>query len=148
MPNAITGMSNHLKFGRDLQISAAGMNVERRRQKMIAENIANQNATPTRPDVNPYRGKIPVVATRYDPVLGVDLVQVVSVKLDPRDFPRIYQPGHPGADAQGFVKKANVDAITATSELQESQASYQANLQAYANTRQMMEKTLSLLESR
>jgi flagellar basal-body rod protein FlgC len=141
------GMST-LKFGSDLQISAAGMNMQRRRMKVIAENIANAQATASAPDKNPYRRKMIQVQNKQVPELGVSLVRVGQVLMDTREFPRVFRPGDPGADERGFVRQSNVDIFTEMSDMREANHSYNANLKAYENTRSMMLKALSLLDGR
>jgi flagellar basal-body rod protein FlgC len=145
-PIGASGMSRQLRFGADLHISAAGMNLQRRRMKIISENIANANATSSSPNLNPYRRKILQAVNRVDKNLGVPVVQVREVSLDQKDFPRFYRPQDPGADAEGYVKQSNVQVWVEMGDMQDANIAYSANLKAYENTRNMFLKSMSLIE--
>ena len=54
-------------------------------------------------------------------------------------------PGHPAADAQGFVRLPNVDLVVETADMREANRSYEANLQAIKQAREMITMTLDLL---
>src|SRR3954470_6895821 len=87
-------------------ISASGLSAERARMEVVAQNIANANTT-RGPDGGPYRRQQVMFSSVLDqrlrggPKLGG--VQVVGVVNDTSELPRIYQPGHPDADENGFL---------------------------------------------
>jgi flagellar basal-body rod protein FlgC len=56
-------------------------------------------------------------------------------------------PGHPAADAQGFVRFPNVDLVVEAADMREANRSYEANLQAIRQAREMINMTLDLLRS-
>jgi flagellar basal-body rod protein FlgC len=68
-----------------------------------------------------------------------------KVVPDQADFTREYAPGHPGADAKGYVKLPNVDPLIEAMDMQEAQRAYQANLNMIETARQMDSSTLSIL---
>jgi flagellar basal-body rod protein FlgC len=72
---------------------------------------------------------------------------VVGIQPDSSELPRIYQPGHPDADAEGFVTMPNVRPPMEMVDLITASRAYEANLQALRNFRQMAEQALSLLRS-
>ena len=73
---------------------------------------------------------------------GVAMSRVVT---DQSPFNTEYAPGHPGADAKGYVKLPNVDPLMEALDMQEAQRAYQANLNVIETARQMDSSTLSIL---
>jgi len=61
------------------------------------------------------------------------------------DFAR-HDPGHPAADAQGYVKRPNVDGLVEALDLKEAQRAYEANLNVIETARSMDQRTLELLK--
>ena len=133
-------------------ISATGMSAERLRMEVIANNIANANTTRSA-NGGPYRRQDVVFAE----VLGdaarpngePDLRGVAAVERveDPTELPRVYQPGHPDADAEGFVRMPNVQLPIEMVNLVTATRAYEANLRAAQTFRQMNEQALVLLRS-
>jgi flagellar basal-body rod protein FlgC len=131
-------------------ISGSGMAAERLRMEVIANNIANANST-RGPDGDPFRRQDVVFAE----VLGREVggqkalkgVEVVDVVDDPAEFPRVYQPNHPDADAEGYVRLPNVQLPIEMVNLLTASRSYEANLKAAQTFRQMNEQALTLLRS-
>jgi flagellar basal-body rod protein FlgC len=70
------------------------------------------------------------------------------VVADQSDFTTEYAPGHPGADAKGYVKLPNVDPLMEALDMQEAQRAYQANLNVIETAREMDGSTLSILTSK
>jgi flagellar basal-body rod protein FlgC len=133
-------------------ISSSGMTAERFRMEVIANNIANANATKSA-NGGPYRRQDVVFeellgqeATKGNlPTLGG--VQVTEIVEDPTEFPRVYNPGHPDADADGYVKLPNVQLPIEMVNLLTASRAYEANLKAAQAYRQMSEEALALLRS-
>ena len=129
-------------------ISASGMSAERLRMETVANNIANANTTRS-VDGQPYRRKQLV----FSEILGTDSghssgmqgVQVVGQQDDNSPFPIIHSPGHPDADADGFVKMSNVKIPNEMVDLITASRSYEANLKALTSFKDMVEQTLTLL---
>ncbi len=83
-------------------IAATALRAEQARMRIIAENIANANSTSRTPGGDPYRRQVPVFEPmRIDAGQGVEMVRVTP---DRSDFKLEYDPGHPSADAEGYVK--------------------------------------------
>ena len=77
--------------------------------------------------------------------LGLDLVRVKKVGLDPSEFTRKYDPSSPAADNKGYVKLPNVNALIEMSDMREAQRSYEANLKVVEVARSMLQKTIDIL---
>lgn len=134
-----------MDFGNALDISAAGMKVQGARLRVIAENVANADATATTPGGEPYRRKTILFESEFDKVLGAELVAIKNVMPDKGDFGREFRPGHPAADAEGYVLTSNVNTLIEMTDMREAQRSYEANLRVMRTVRQMLEQTVSIL---
>lgn len=130
-----------------LAVSAAGMKVQGTRLRVIAENLANANSTAASPGDLPYRRKVVLFANELNREMGVANVKVKKIDVDRSDFQRRYDPGHPSADAEGYVLLPNVNTLVETMDMREAQRSYEANLNAIDATRQMILRTVDLLRS-
>jgi flagellar basal-body rod protein FlgC len=128
-----------------LRISASGMTAERVRMDVIAENLANANTT-RGVDGQPYRRKEVVLeqgTTAFDQVLdGVRVAGVVAETSPPR---RVYDPGHPDADGQGYVSLPNVTPVTEMVDMITASRGYEADVQAMNQAKQMFLRTLDIL---
>jgi flagellar basal-body rod protein FlgC len=128
-----------------LAISAAGMRVQGERLRVISENIANADSVSEAPGGDPYRRKTVTFQNALDRALGVDLVKVKKVGLDPSEFTKKYDPGNPAADSTGYVKLPNVNALIEMNDMREAQRSYEANLKVIEVARSMLTRTIDLL---
>lgn len=136
-----------MDFMKSIAIAAAGLRAQSGRMRVIAENVANADTTPTRPGELPYRRKIPTFRERLDTELGARMVELGPIKRDRSEFKSRFEPGHPLADAQGFVRKPNVDTMIETLDMREAQRSYEANLNVVTATRRMLARTLEILRA-
>ncbi|MEZ5896190.1 MAG: flagellar basal body rod protein FlgC [Parvularculaceae bacterium] len=129
-----------------LQVSAAGMKAQSGRIRIVAENLANANSTATAAGLDPYRRQVPVFSSFLDRDTDANLVRMSRVELDPSAFSLRYEPNHPAADAQGYVRLPNVNPLVEMMDLREAQRSYEANLGALDQVRSMASATLRILE--
>jgi flagellar basal-body rod protein FlgC len=138
-----------------LEISASGLTAERLRMDVTAENLANAQTT-RGANGQPYRRKEVVLqetAGSFGASLsaamgggssgGVEVAGIVQDNATP--LKRIYDPGHPDADAQGYVSMPNVDTVTEMVDLISAQRAYEANVTAMQSAKQMFSRTLDLL---
>lgn len=128
-----------------MRISAAGMKAQSSRLRVVAENMANVDSTARSPGGDPYRRKTISFAEELDRDSGVRLVDVSSYGVDPGEFRLEHEPGHPAADAAGYVKYPNVNAMIELTDMREAQRSYEANLNALELAKQLEQRTLDLL---
>jgi flagellar basal-body rod protein FlgC len=140
-----------------LDVSASGLTAERLRMDVTAENLANAQTT-RGADGQPYRRKEVVLAERQGPAsFGAALagamgrggasggVEVASIAQDQTPLKQVYDPGHPDADANGYVQMPNVDPVAEMVDLISAQRAYEANVTAMQAAKQMFSKTLDLL---
>ena len=128
-----------------MQISAAGLRAQAARMRIISENIANADSTARTPGGDPYRRQIPVFEAELDRVTGVNTVRMTDAVADMSSFNMEYNPGHPAADEQGYVRTTNVQSLVEMMDTREAMRTYEANLNMIENHRRMMDRTLDLL---
>jgi flagellar basal-body rod protein FlgC len=129
-----------------LQVSAAGMDVQVARIKIIAENLANQNTTGSTPGAEAYRRRTVSFQNGLNKALGVETVGVKSVGTDKSDQPLKYDPGNPAANKDGYVKTPNVNSFIELMDMRDAEQAYSANLNVASTTRSMLNNTLELLK--
>ena len=128
-----------------LNVAASGLRAQTARMKVIAENIANANSTAPNPDANPYQRKVSVFGQVLNRENGTTEVKMTKVQKDTSDFRLRYDPTHPGANAEGYVKLPNVNTLIESLDMREAQRAYEANLNVVESARAMMSRTLDLL---
>jgi flagellar basal-body rod protein FlgC len=128
-----------------MHISAAGLKAQGERLRVISENIANAGSTALTPEKDPYRRKLVTFGNELDRELGTHLVEVRKVLRDPSEFGLRYQPGHPAADTNGYVKISNVNTLVEMTDMREAERSYDANLKVLQAARGMLQRTIELL---
>jgi flagellar basal-body rod protein FlgC len=130
--------------------SASALAAERMRIEVAVSNLANAEST-RGPDGRPYRRRDVVLAAEpveaFDAALGratstgVRVAAVVEDQAPPRQR---YEPGHPDADANGFVALPNVDPAEQMVDMLGAARAYQANLTAINLIRDLLQKALEL----
>ncbi len=145
-----------------LDISASGLSAERMRMDVTAENLANAQTT-RGPHGGPYQRKEVVLQTAQPDGFRTQLaaatgsisqagaaqtpggVQAAGIVTDAAPPRRVYDPGHPDADAQGYVQLPNVDPVTEMVDLISASRAYEANVTAMQTAKAMFAKTLEIL---
>ena len=130
---------------KSLQISAAGMKAQGERLRVIAENIANAGTTALVPGGEPFRRKLISFKNVLDRALGVETVQVAGYNRDQTQFAKRYDPGHPAADADGYVLLPNVNPLVEMADMREALRSYEANLSVIEASKIIVQRTIDLL---
>ena len=128
-----------------MYISASGMRAQGDRLRVIAENIANAESVGETDGKDPYRRKVIAFKNFLDRDLQADLVKVAKVSTDPSEFRKRYEPGHPAADADGYVSYPNVNPLVEMTDMREAQRSYEANLKVIETSRAMLARAIDLL---
>jgi flagellar basal-body rod protein FlgC len=136
-----------------ISVRASGMEAQRSRAEIITENLANADTTRT-PEGGPYKRKDAVfttspVAYSFSDILssasgGNDGVAVSDITIDDRDPERRYLPGHPDADAEGYVAFPRVDPAEEMVDLMSASRSYQANVAAISAVKDMIARSIDL----
>ncbi|MGK6356679.1 flagellar basal body rod protein FlgC [Sphingomonas sp. DT-207] len=129
-----------------LNVSASGLRAQSLRMRVIAENLANQDSVATAPGGNPYRRRVASFSAEVDRATGATGVKINTIQTDKSDFTRVYQPGHPAADGEGYVLKPNVNSLVETADMKAAQRSYEANLNAIEAAKSLTMRTIDLLK--
>jgi flagellar basal-body rod protein FlgC len=135
-----------MDLGKALTISAAGMNAQTERLRVIAENLANQDSTGSFPGATPYRRKTTVFESVLDRSSGTPTVKVKAVVPDQSEFPQKYDPSNPAANPQGYVSQPNVNSFVEMMDMREAERSYSANLNVMQASRSMLTRVIDLLK--
>jgi flagellar basal-body rod protein FlgC len=136
-----------MDFLKSMAIAASGLKAQAGRMRVISENIANADSTAQAPGGDPYRRKIPTFQSEVDRALDSKVVALGRVRPDRSDFRVKYEPNHPAADQNGYVKYPNVNSVVEMTDMREAQRSYEANLNVIGATRRMIQRTLELLRA-
>ncbi len=128
-----------------LRVSGSALGAERTRMDVIAENIANVETTRAG-DGGPYRRHEVVLRAQAPPGsrggTGVAVAEIVQDASPPK---RIHRPGHPDADADGYLLMPNVDLPTEMADMALAARAYEANAAALRSGREMLQTALSIL---
>jgi flagellar basal-body rod protein FlgC len=128
-----------------MRVASAGMKLQAARLRVVAENLANAESTARAPGGEPYRRKVLEVASRRDRETGALVATIRRWAVDRRELPLRYAPGHPAADAAGYVRFPNVNPLIELMDMHEAQRSYEANLNAMQMARTMLQRTMDIL---
>lgn len=133
-----------------IRISASGLDAQSRRMEVIANNVANAHSTRGR-DGKVFRRKEVIFAAKLDKAIGASGldaqhagVEIKEIVEDQRPLKRIYKPGHPDADADGYVRMPNVNPIEEMIDMMSATRAYEANLAAIKAAKSMAAKALQI----
>lgn len=141
-----------------IDTSASGLTAERLRMDVISNNIANANTTRTE-NGGAYHRRYVVFKPRerqaesFEKTLMQTMtpnkkigegVRAVSIQEDTDQGPLVYDPGHPDANADGYVEKPNVNIVTEMVDMITAHRAYEANSTAITAAKAMALKTLEI----
>ncbi|MCS2610226.1 flagellar basal body rod protein FlgC [Halomonas dongshanensis] len=127
-------------------IAGSAMSAQSQRMNVTASNLANADSI-AGPDGETYRAKqVMFEAQLQNNRYGIGGVRVTEVVEDESPLRLEYRPGHPAADENGYVAKPNVEPVHEMVNMISASRSYQANVEIFNTTKQMMIQTLSLGE--
>jgi flagellar basal-body rod protein FlgC len=146
-----------MSFFDAIDLAASGLTAERVRMDVTSQNLANAQTTKGA-NGQPYQRQEVVLQQVGGGGFGAQLagvmgsgstpggVQVAGIVNDPTPDQLVYDPGHPGANAQGYVRMPNVNPVTEMTDLISESNSYQADVTAMSTAKTMYSKTLDLLK--
>lgn len=157
-----------------IEISAAGLSVQRSKMNTIAQNIANAETTQTK-EGGPYRRQSVVISESKERVNFGAMMQKAGNKLArtnskhiqgnvrvngtsaevstteckvqsaPKDsFKMLYDPNHPQADESGYVKVPDVEIINEMVDMMAASRGYEANTVAISAAKNMANEALDI----
>jgi flagellar basal-body rod protein FlgC len=129
-----------------VEVAAHGSHFQSERLKVAAENMANEDSTSSIPGGDPYRRKIIFANNKYDKRLRTSVVTTKKVDFDKSDFILKYDPRHPAANEEGYVKYPNIQKEIERADASEAQRSYEANLSIMDISNSLMQKTIEAMK--
>ena len=126
--------------------AASGLRAQGERLRVVSENVANSATTAQEPGGDPYRRKVISFGADTDAATGAAMVQVAEITRDMGEFTLRFDPEHPAADENGYVKLPNVNPLIEMSNMREASRSYEANMTMLENARQMRSQLIDLLK--
>jgi flagellar basal-body rod protein FlgC len=149
-----------------MRISATGMSAERTRMDVSSENLANANSTngpngayrrkevALRTAGGGFSNMLASVAGNVPGSGGISSmtgktsngVQVAGIVEDKTPNRKVYDPGHPDADAKGYVSMPNVNPVVEMTDLISSSRAYEANVTAMQTSKTMISRVMDLLK--
>ena len=132
-------------FG-SLDISTSALVAQRTRLEVISANLANRSSIyDAKGNYAPYRRRVPLLAAG-DPDSGNLLgVHVKEIQLDQSEFRKVFDPGHPDADAGGYVQFPNIEPAVELVNALEASRAYEANITAVEATKSILQASLRLI---
>jgi flagellar basal-body rod protein FlgC len=156
-----------------IQLSAKGLTIQRKKMNIVAENLANAETTKTA-DGGPYQRKrllvkeakeagnfdsflrqadTPLARTHPEHKIGKsikvreesDLASVEGKEIEQKDsFKMIYDPSHPEANEEGYVKLPDIDIVSEMVDMMVASRTYEANTTAIAASKKMVKDALEI----
>ncbi len=124
--------------------AASGMRAQTTRMRIAAETIANADSTGQGPNGEPFRRRIPLLESTTL-AGGAEGVKVSGQVQDMTAFRTEYNPSHPAAGPDGYVRLPNVDPLVEMMDLRDATRAYEANLNMIDAARSMTSRALDLL---
>lgn len=157
-----------------INLSSRGMSVQRAKMNVVAENIANAETTETaeggpyrrkhvvvseqpkevsfKDQLRSAGGRLLKTHNNHLGARGITTGRTVEVSTaefeevqDPKDsYKLVYDPGHPNADQDGYVKMPNVEVVTEMVDMIAASRGYEANAAAIATAKTMAKNALDI----
>jgi flagellar basal-body rod protein FlgC len=127
-------------------VAASGMRAQAERLRVVSENVANSASTAGEEGGDPYRRKVISFGSGTDEATGAAIVEVSEISRDMGAFRLRYDPSHPGADGNGYIKLPNVNPLIEMSNMREAARGYEANLSMLESAKQMRSLLIDLLK--
>ena len=140
---------------RTMDLTATGMSAQRTRMNVAAMNLANRSTTRT-DEGGPYRRREVVLeavpmegsfssalsgAMGKNEAVGVRVAEIQESKDEPM---LVYDPGHPDADAAGYVAMPKVDSIAEMVDLMGAARAYEAGTSVLSTVKSMADQALRI----
>ena len=141
-----------MTFIPSFDISSSGLNAQRIRMDISSSNMANAQTT-NGPDGGPYKKLSPIFNTREmefnthledQTSLQLQKVNYAGVQKDASNPRRVYDPGHPDADDNGFVAYPNINLMEEMANMLLASRAYEANISAFNMSKTMAMSALDL----
>ncbi|MEZ4224509.1 MAG: flagellar basal body rod protein FlgC [Polyangiaceae bacterium] len=134
-----------------MEVAASGLSAQRVRMNTIAGNLANARTTRTA-EGGPYRRIDPLFEAvgldqtrgEFAADRGVSKVRVARLVADDRPGQMVYEPGHPDANAEGYVEYPNVNAVEEMVNMITASRAYEAGITSIDSIKQMARSAIEI----
>ena len=133
-----------------MEIAASGLTAERTRMNTIASNLANARTTRTEQG-GPYKRLDPIFEAKaldqngeVGAANGVSLAKVARIEQDQCPGTLVYEPGHPDANAEGYVEYPNVNAVEEMVNMITASRAYEAGITSIDTVKRMARSALDI----
>jgi flagellar basal-body rod protein FlgC len=128
-----------------MSIASTALSAQTVRLNTIASNMANANTVASTPE-EAYRARYPVFSAVMEQALdgsqvGVKVDGVVEAGADPL---KEFNPGHPLADADGYIYRPDIDVATEMANMMQASRSFQNSIETINTAKQLALRTLTL----
>lgn len=128
----------------NFDLAGSAMSAQSLRLNITASNMANAN-TIAGEKSEVFKARHPVFkAVMLEAQQHTTGVQVAGILEDKTEALSQYSPGHPMADAEGYVYSPNISVVEEMVNMMSASRSFQANVEVLNTTKQMLQRTLSL----
>ena len=128
-----------------MTVGATALSAQSQRLNVVASNLANADSV-AGPDGQSYKARQVVFQSTPAPD-GSAGVRVSTIAEDAAPPKRVFEPGHPMADAQGYVTQSNVNVVEEMVNMISASRSYQNNVEVMNTARALLQKTLQMGQS-
>lgn len=127
------------------KVSASALAAQRERMNVIASNLANVHSTRSE-DGGPYTRRDVLFSAEplEEGETPLEGVKVTGIVKDTSSYNMVYDPGHPDADAEGFVPMPNVNVIEEMVNMMMAFRAYESSVAAFNTSKAMLQKALEL----
>jgi len=143
-----------MDFFTAMDIASSGLSAQRKNMNTISMNLANMQTTRTQ-DGGPYQRKEVLfrsapVQSPFDQVMSSEMqrevkgVKVARIQEDDRAFKNVYDPGHPDANEEGYVKYPDINAVEEMANMLTATRTYEANLSTISSVKQMINQAVQI----
>lgn len=133
-----------------MEVAASGLTAERSRMNTVASNLANARTTRTEEGgpykrIDPIFRAQPAAGSATDPVMrAIKRVEVSGMREDPAPGQLVYDPGHPDANAEGYVELPNVNVVTEMVNMMTASRAYEAGVTSIESLKSMARAALKI----
>ena len=143
-----------MDFMTAIDVGASALKAERTHLNVISMNLANAKTTRT-VGGGPYRSKEAIfketeVDSPFSKAMNAALdqevkgVRVESIQNDRRPLKQVYEPGHPDADAEGYVSYPDINVVEEMTNMLQAMRAYEANVSTITTSKNMFTKALEI----
>lgn len=140
-----------MSYNQIYAIATQGLNLEKLRVDVVANNIANQHSIQSADGQLFQASQVVATAKPFSELvnepteMGIESIDLVTEQLPPN---KVYQPGHPSADPKGYVTYPGINTIDEMTTLIRASRAYEANIKIINTAHSLYLQALSIGEDR